>query len=249
MRLTTAAILLCAALLAAAQTGPAFDIASIRVHDGPLARVADVSISGPKLTLGTFDIPELVLEAYALKPYQLSLASGFLQNGSPYYDIIAIAPQGTMPTRAEFRQMLQALLADRFQVRVHREQRELNVYALVVDKNGPKLQAGSGDAPCSGVTGPEHPTDRNYRYRYKNCPMERLVGNMNSDRPILDQTGLTGRYDIDIIATPAFRLRNSSEPGDVAIEDSIRRLGLKLEPKKTMVEMLVVDSAAAPSEN
>jgi len=247
--LRLAALLICGAIACGAQTAPAFEVASIRVHDGPISRMADVFISGPRLTLGAFDIPNLVLEAYDLKPYQLSLASGFLQGGSPFYDITAIAAQGTAPTRAEFRVMLQGLLASRFQVKLHREKRELNVYALVVDKNGPKLQSGSGDAPCSGVTGPEHPTDRNYRYRYKNCPMARLVGNINSDRPILDETGLAGLYDIDITATPAFRLRTSAEPGDVAIEDSIRQLGLKLEPKKATVEMLVVDSAAAASEN
>lgn len=75
------------------------------------------------------------------------------------------------------------------------------------------------------------------------------MNNLNADRPILDKTGLTGQYDITIFATPEFRLRASSEPGDIAITDSIRQLGLKLEPQKATIEMLVVDSAAKPSAN
>jgi uncharacterized protein (TIGR03435 family) len=65
----------------------------------------------------------------------------------------------------------------------------------------------------------------------------------------LDRTGLAGRYDITMFATPDFRLRDSSEPGDISPLDAVRKLGLKMEPKKDDIEVIVVDHLEKPSEN
>ncbi len=72
---------------------------------------------------------------------------------------------------------------------------------------------------------------------------------LQADRAIVDKTGLTGRYDITIFATPDFKLRNSSEPGDISPLDAVRELGLKMEAKKDMVEVIVVDHVEKPSQN
>lgn len=146
-RLAAAGILFVICVPAMAQTAPAFEVASIRPHDGPLSRIADFSSSGLRLTLGSYSVYELVLEAYGLQRYQLATGSGKLPQND-YYDITAIAPQGAAPTRDQFRRMIQALLADRFRLKFHREMREIPVYALVVDKGGAALKAGSGDGDC-----------------------------------------------------------------------------------------------------
>ena len=88
-----------------------------------------------------------------------------------------------------------------------------------------------------------------YRYQFTNCTLAPLVNTLQADRPILDKTGLTGRYDITMFATPDFKLRNSSEPGDISPLDAVRNLGLKLEPKKNNIEVIVVDHVEKPSEN
>jgi len=84
--------------------------------------------------------------------------------------------------------------------------------------------------------------------------MEDLANEMQSsfavNRPVLDKTGLTGRYDIKLAATPEFRLFNGSEPGDVDISDAIQnQLGLKLESQKTVIEIMVVDHIEKPTAN
>ncbi len=65
----------------------------------------------------------------------------------------------------------------------------------------------------------------------------------------MDKTGLTGRYDITMFATPDFKMRNSSDPGDISPLDAVRKLGLRLEPQKAAVEILVVDHVEKPSDN
>jgi uncharacterized protein (TIGR03435 family) len=245
-------LLLAVAGMAAAQDAPearrGFEVASIRVHEGPLSRVDQYSVSGPRLVLGAFNVPFLLMEAYSVRNFQLSFTaqSATLDD---YWDITAIAPGTGSPTRDQFRQLLQSLLADRFKLKIHRETREMPVYTLVVDKSGPKLQAGSGEAPCAARFGPEQPQDRNYRYQFKNCNLAPLANALQADRPVLDKTGLTGRYDITLTATPAFKMLDSTEPGDISLNDSIRQLGLRLEAQKAPIEVLVVDHVERPSEN
>jgi uncharacterized protein (TIGR03435 family) len=233
-----------------AQPAPrlSFEVASIRPQDGPLNRIGDYSASGPRLTLGGYSVPLLVMEAYDLKNYQMSFPSTAAALAD-YYNVTAIAPGITAPTRDDFRQMLQSLLADRFKLKVHRETRELAVYALVVDKNGPSLKAASGDDRCAARVGPVRLEDRNYRYQYTNCTLDPLVNTLQADRPIVDKTGLTGRYDVTLFATPPWKMRDSSELGDISLQDAIRQLGLKLETRKESIGVLVVDYIEKPTEN
>ena len=233
-----------------AQPAPpvSFEVASIRPQDGPVSRMADYSASGPRLTLGGYSFPLLVMEAYDLKYFQISFpptAAGL----ADFYNVTAIAPGTAVPTRDEFRQMLQSLLADRFKLKVHRETRETAIYALVIDKNGPLLKAAGGDDRCASLVGPVRPQDRNYRYQFTSCTLDPLVNTLQADRPIIDKTGLTGKYDITLSATPPFKMRDTSEPGDIALQDSIHQLGLKLEPRKEPIGVLVVDHVEKPTEN
>jgi len=225
-----------------------FDVASIRKHEGPLRRMADYSASGPRLTLGAYNIPLLVMEAYNLRRYQLAFGAA-AASLDDFYDITAVAPADPPPARQDFRQMLQSLLADRYKLNAHREKRELPVFALVVDRNGPSLTASSGDVRCAARIGPLHPEDRNYQYQYTNCPLDSLVDALLLDHPVVDRTGLSGRYDFTFAATPQFKMRDSSEPGDIAVEDAIRKLGLKLEPRKESIEVLVIDHVEKPTDN
>jgi uncharacterized protein (TIGR03435 family) len=166
------------------------------------------------------------------------------------YRIEARAPGQSAPTKAEIRAMLQSLLTERFHLTVHREMRTMPVYALVVDKNGPALKAGSGDGPCASQIGPVNPNDRNYRYRFTNCTLDPLIDSLSADRPILDKTGLSGRYDIEFIATPEFRVRETPEPGDIRFLDAVRRLGLRLDAQNAPAEVIVIDHVdSSPTPN
>jgi uncharacterized protein (TIGR03435 family) len=85
------------------------------------------------------------------------------------------------------------------------------------------------------------PTDRLYRYAYSNCTIDPLADALLADRPILNRTGLTGRYDIELFATPEFKMRDTSEPGDIRVLDAVRKLGLRLTPQNAPVEVIVID--------
>ena len=125
----------------APQVRPGFEVAAIRPHEGPLSHIADFHISGPRVVYGGYTAFLLIMEAYKIRNYQVSASEKLpIQD---YYEIAARAPGAV--TRDESRVMLQVLLADRFRLQFHREMREIPVYALVVDKNGPLLKPSSGD--------------------------------------------------------------------------------------------------------
>jgi uncharacterized protein (TIGR03435 family) len=228
---------------------PHFEVASIRPHAPPFARI-DISTAGPRFTAEAQPVGGLITWAYDLKNYQVSAAPN-LPLSDAFYDIGAKAEGDGAPSRAEFRQMLQTLLADRFKLKVHRETREMQVYALVVGKNGPKLKESSPDAnPMAyfDVAG------RNYRVTRAKATMDEVVqaiGNSFLDRPVLDKTGLTGTYNLSLTYTPDIPTnRGEPDPNDISIFTAVQeQLGLKLEPQKAPIEVLVVDSVEKPSEN
>jgi len=229
----------------------AFEVASIRPHEGPLHTILGFSSSGTRVMLEGYLPVYLVMEAYKLKIYQVSFAPSAPHPDDDYYDIVAKAEGDGAPTRDEFRPMLQKLLADRFNLKFHREMQEKPVYALVVGKNGPKFKESAPDATYSGYGGVN---GRNQYMKGSKVNMEWLAEMIPNiafvDRPVVDKTGLTGTYDLRLEATPEFRINNNPDPADISAFSAIQdQLGLKLEPQEAMVEILVVDHIEKPSAN
>ena len=227
-----------------AAQAPAFEAASIREDPGPTWHVMrGYSSSGPRLTLETWSRIDLIMEAYDLKRYQVSYAP----TDDVLYDIAAKAEGDGTPTRAELRLMLQTLLADRFNLKFHREMRELPVYAMVVGKSGVKFKESPPDKPVKSFAGVN---GRNQYMELSQGTMEMVAERIGIDRPVIDKTGLTGKYEIRLEATPEFRISNNPQPDDLRIFDAIQQqLGLKLEPQKANIEVLVVDHMDKPSAN
>ena len=230
-----------------ARAPQAFEVASIRANPGPWHVLMGYSSSGTRLTLEAFDVAGLITEAYNVK----GDAIAFTPSSIEYYDIVAKAAGEGSLTRVEFRPMLQTLLAERFNLKFHREMREMPVYALVLGKNGPKFKESAPDAPRMsnhGVNG------RNQNMTLSQVTMESVADQIKSgsglDRPVLDRTGLAGKYDIKLEATPEFRINSSPQPGDISVFDAVQQqLGLKLEPQKAIVDVLVVDHVEKPTAN
>jgi uncharacterized protein (TIGR03435 family) len=236
-------LLLAFASLAVAQ--PSFEVASIRPHEGRVAFVSS-TISGPRVRVVAYGLGGLLMEAYDMKYYQLSGLPSWTD--SDRFDIDAKAEGEATLTKAQFKQMLQTLLADRFHVKVHLETKEMPVYALVVGKNGPKLKESVAEKfslTMRGVQGVEITVLKG--------SMEQLATQLSgsgTDRPVLDKTGLTGTYDYTLNWTPE---RDGVPPPDssgvtlpIAVQE---QLGLKLESQKAPIEILVVDHAEKPSAN
>ena len=229
----------------------AFEVASIRPNPGPWRVLRGYNASGPVLTLEAFSIFDLITEAYAHEDYQLILASGLSRDALPVdpFNIAAKAAGAESPTRAEFREMLQELLASRFNLKFHRETRELPVYALTQGKNGIKFRESKPDAP---KVGNHRVHGRNQTIEVTQETMQELARELRNyvDRPIVDRTGLTGKYDIDVEATPFFRLTNNPQPEDVSMFTAVQEtLGLRLDAEKASMPVLVVDGVAKPTEN
>jgi uncharacterized protein (TIGR03435 family) len=233
----------------------AFEVASVKVRESPRGQpppgpIFDFSSSGPRATWAAFPLMGLIAEAYNVRNYQLSVAPSAERSGfDTYYDIVAKAEGEEPRTRSEFRQMLQALLAERFNLQVHHERKEMPVYALIVGRNGPKFkESAPGADPIArhGVNG------RNQTINAPQYTTAQLAAALTvyvpADRPVVDMTGLTGTYDIKFEATPAFRLSNDAQFGDIDAFSAVQdQLGLKLEKQTAMVEILIVDQVEKPS--
>jgi uncharacterized protein (TIGR03435 family) len=163
---------------------------------------------------------------------------------------------------AQLRLMLQALLADRFKLAFHRQSKEIPVYALVLGKNGPKLHPSESDG--------ESTTKGNkLSIEVKNTSMAQLADLLTNPlgRPVMDETGLKGRYDFtvdlapymagDCISSPcasqsvgAQMAEHGPDMADVATRALRDQIGLSLESRKSQVEILVIDHAERiPTEN
>ena len=157
------------------------------------------------------------------------------------------------------REMLQAMLADRFHLRVHREMRQKNVFLLQVAKGGPKFRETKPDEPHPGTMalpggGFIAPGSDN-TFHFYDMPMAALASLFISPlagRAVQDDTGLTSRYDLSFTKpTPVGASTGpdaSSDPGPT-IFSVLAGLGLKLEPAKRDVETLVIDHIEKPTAN
>ena len=220
-------------------------------------RSIGVYISGTRMHADASTVRGLIMFAYNVRNFQVSDAGPEMAKvGDLYYDVVAKAEGDTPPTRDEFRMMMRNLLAERFELKLRIQPKEMTVYDVVVAKNGPKLKDADPEAQSSARTGPEHPEDRNYRILMPKATIAQLLETLQNggafpNGPVRDKTGLTGTYNIQIFFTPDFRFANGlPEPEDIPVFTALQnQLGLKVEKQKAMVDILVVDHVEKPSGN
>jgi uncharacterized protein (TIGR03435 family) len=164
------------------------------------------------------------------------------------YNIVAKA-ESADASPDDIKAMLRTLLAGRFKLAVHRETKDLPVYTIVVGKNGPKLQEATQEQKgSSNVRG----TSRGLQMTYQKVAMPLyMLGS-----PVLDKTGLTGRYNFTLEWTDERFRRPANGPDAPEVETFPdlfsalqNQLGLKLEVKNGPVEVLVIDHAEKATEN
>jgi uncharacterized protein (TIGR03435 family) len=144
--------------------------------------------------------------------------------------------------------MLEALLADRFHLKVHRETKEMPIYALVVAKNAPKLKESPAEAEFSMSFGGRGQT---IELKVSKGTMSRLATQLSNDggRKVVDMTKLTGNYDYTLSYVDDRRAVAPEQDGPSLFTAIQEQLGLRLESQKGPVDVLVVDHADKPSEN
>ncbi len=185
----------------------------------------------------------LLRVAYDVKGFQISGGPKWID--SARFDVEAKAAGN--PSASERLAMIQALLADRFQLKLHRQSKELPIYWLVVGKNGPKFQQAKEQSRSFQVRRGSLDT---------HTTMAALANVFSNwlERIVLDRTGLQGTYEVKMEWTPDENVRPdepeiASRPGASLFSAVQEQLGLKLEPRKGPVEILVIEGAEKPSEN
>jgi uncharacterized protein (TIGR03435 family) len=216
---------------------PPFEEATIRYLSFPF-RLWGIEILNGSVIVTGWGLRSLIAEAYGVKEYQVAGGPDWLSRPNGIYEIDASAK--STPTKDQVRAMAQALLADRFQLKMHREMQDLAAYALVVAKDGPKMKESLPGA--LGMT-----TANMVRYiDFGTTSMEDLAQQLYfygiTERPVFNKTGLTANYD--------FRLEWTRDAAKSPVfTPLVERLGLKLEPITVSTEMVIVDDVEMPSEN
>ena len=168
----------------------------------------------------------------------------FLMRGVDRFNVDAKVEDPTKATEEQLLEMLQALLIERFNLKFHRENRDMPGYALVVAKNGPKLQAAKGDDVEFAFAGGEKPRDGEpvclNAHKWKASNLAMILTQMGKG-PAVDRTELTGEYD--------FKLCWDDANGPSLFSALQDQLGLKFEPQKVPVSFFIVDSAQKPTAN
>lgn len=252
----------------AAASPPAFEVASVKPHVfarnqfafGTPSGESPIRISGNRVTTQGL-LAGLVMTAYKLRTFQVSGAPEWRDGTgrNQLYDIEAKAPGDGAPTMDEARRMLQTLLAERFQLKFHRETKEAPAYDLVVGNNPAKLKPSAPGVESKTTFTPRFRTD------FTNVSMSELVVRIGPqfDRPLFDKTGLQGGYDFSLEYMPSLPSTVILPPDEAAALAKLypadeappllvalhEQLGLKVVSAKEQVEILVIDHVEKPSAN
>jgi uncharacterized protein (TIGR03435 family) len=199
----------------------------------------------------------LITVAYRVKADQVVGGPGWMDTDR--FDMHAKAEK---PSNAEeLHIMLQNLLAERFQLQLHRTTKELPIYALTVDKGGPKMEPHEAKSAGDPWIDQAQEQFLHMKMTATFCPMDYFAWRLGQllDRPVVDQTNLQGGYDFKLSYTreppPGMQegAQLNGQPIDTSgpsLVEAIRdQLGLKLEKKKGPVEILAIDHVEKPGEN
>ncbi len=233
----------------------AFDVATIKPAAPGPGRYIRMQ-SAHRFFAKNYTVKGLIGAAYNLTPRAISGGPAWID--SEAFDILAGTPGQTQPGLDDQMSMLRKLLADRFQLVFHREPKEMSVYALSVAKGGAKLKPSTA-APDAlpelvGVVYPDR-----VAVPARNATMAQFVSMLQRavlDRPVLDQTGLAGKYDFDLEWKPDETQYGGQLPPpspDSNKPDLFAalqlQLGLKLEGTRGTVQAIAIDIVSRPSEN
>jgi uncharacterized protein (TIGR03435 family) len=239
-----------------ADANPSFEVATIKPTKPDEQRKLFVVRGNHFMTVNT-SLTDLITMAFGVQQKQIAGQPEWLDKDK--WDIEAQPDVPGAPNRQQINTMVKKLLADRFQLKFHEDKKELGAYVLTVAKSGNKMTAGSTDPnqlPGLFFTGLG-------RLTVQNATMEDFSGLMQSavlDKPVVDQTGLAGKWNfllkwtpdesqfggMGIKVPPPTDNPDAPPPLFTAIQEQI---GLKLDAGKAQVKVLVIDKAEKPTAN
>jgi len=252
----TVALLSGAAFGQTAEPAPAFEIADVHAS-APSTRTY---MSGGVLRGGRYDLRnatmvDLIATAYGVDGDKVQGGPSWLETDR--FDVLAKAPSGATPETVK--PMLQALLADRFKLVVHKDSKQMPAFVLSLGKGKPKLKEaeGSGNSGCQPVQqNPQPGTIPNAMMACRNMTMEAFALNLRFmagayiTTNVVDSTGLKGSWDFDLTWTARALLSQVGGDGITIFDAVDKQLGLKLDSQKVATPVIVVESVnQKPTDN
>ncbi len=245
----------------AADANPSFAVATIKPSN-PNARGKGLRTEGDRFTESNDSLADLIAWSYGVHAKQVVGGPEWLDKDK--YDIAAVVDvdkEGT-PSKEQWKTMVQKLLADRFELAFHHDKKELPVYVLSAGKGGPKNLPKSGGADDTRQSidrvEPGRVTLTLTNTTITGFALSELQGHFLEDRPVLDQTGLTGRFDFKLIFAPdpssgEAQFGGPPKPDVYPAPDLFiaiqTQLGLKLDAVKAPADVMVIDHIERPTEN
>jgi uncharacterized protein (TIGR03435 family) len=242
----------------AADADPSFEVATIKPNNSELPGKG-INVNGRNFTTRNTSLADLIKFAYKVNEKQIVGAPDWWDKDK--YDIAAVVADGAgTPSDAQWHSMMRKLIMERFKLKFHNEKKELSVYVFSVGKDGPKNLTkslstnflpgfGFGPDPAGMVSSAQNATMAEYA--------DMVLQGRLMDRPVLNQTGIEGRYDFKVTFMPDESLFGGHGP-PVPVSDNPapnfftalqEQLGLKLDATKAPADVMVIDRVEKPSDN
>jgi uncharacterized protein (TIGR03435 family) len=227
---------------------PDWEVVTVRPSD-PNEKGSMLGPEGRQVLVKRHTVETMLLVGYDVHKKQLINAPDWI--ATDRWDVAGVPDVPGTPHVPQLQSLMRKLLVERFGLVSHTEQREIPVYALRVGKGDPKLEKSAGD-PNGQPNENDSESGGQRTMRMTNAKMGELalLLKMFLDRPVVDQTGLTGRYDFALKWT----FDETTVPADGSAAPSVftaiqEQLGLKLEPVKTATDVMVIDKIEKPGAN
>jgi uncharacterized protein (TIGR03435 family) len=229
---------------------PRFQVATIKPSRSNESRT--MQVQGNRFATTGTSLIDLLKYAYALQEQEIVGGPKWLKTQK--FNLVGDPETQTRPSSDEFKKMVQNLLADRFHLTAHRETRDLSVFEIVPAKGGPKLSRST--RPPDGIPAVGYAPGQLSAANATMADFATFLQRFVTDRPVIDGTGITGKYDLTLRWTPDdAQTEGSRQGGDTnnsypglftAIQE---QLGLKLQEEKRPAQVFVIDRVDMPSEN
>lgn len=227
---------------------PDWEVATVKASDPNDGGHQHIRFQGQHVMLFDHTVEEILLIGYGVQKVQLAGEPSWAK--TERWNVDGVTDTEGEPDLRQLQELMQKILTERFGLTLHHEQREMPVYALTVAKGGPKMTPNASD-PNGWMDQQNSMGNGRDVENMKNTSMAELaeILEFRVDRPVVDQTGLKGRYDFKLQWTTddAQSVQPDAPPGlFTAIQEQI---GLKLEPVKAPADVLVIDHVERPGEN
>jgi uncharacterized protein (TIGR03435 family) len=241
-----------------ADADPSFEVATIKPNDTGANQMQGLTLNGRNFQTRASSLVDLIAFAYEVQAEQIVGGPDWMNKDR--YDIAAVPDVEGAPNPQQVRTMIKKLLTDRFQLKFHKDTRELSAFVITVGKGGEKLTPTQLNGPLPGIG--IRPATGGLTVTVRNGTIHDFTGFLQTlvlDRPVVDRTELKGKYDFSLTFlpdetqfnghSPVPKPADGVEPAPALTDAMLAQLGLKLSTEKTAVDVIAIDHVEKPSPN